>query len=56
MTKSPVGNAWEVYVCDKCIYSWRSTEEIKISSTFRLDDKKIAEMGEIPPVPPLKGA
>lgn len=55
MTKSPVGNVWEVYVCEKCNYSWRSTEDIKISPTFKLDDKKIAEMGEIPPVPPLKG-
>ena len=28
MTKSPVGDVWEVYVCDTCSYSWRSTEEI----------------------------
>ena len=25
MTKSPVGDVWEVYVCDTCSYSWRST-------------------------------
>ena len=30
MTKSPVGDVWEVYVCDTCSYSWRSTEEIHV--------------------------
>ena len=25
MVKSPVGDAWEVYVCETCVYSWRST-------------------------------
>lgn len=54
MTKSPVGDVWEVYVCEKCCYSWRSTEDIKISPTFLLDDEKIANMQMIPPIPPLK--
>jgi hypothetical protein len=54
MTKSPVGDAWEIYVCDHCCYSWRSTENIQISEIFKLNDEKIANMGIIPPIPPLK--
>ena len=54
MTKSPVGNEWEVYVCDKCWYSWRSTENITISPKFKLNDEKIANMQIIPPIPALK--
>jgi vanillate/4-hydroxybenzoate decarboxylase subunit D len=54
MTKSPVEGAWEIYVCDKCCYSWRSTEKIEISDIFKLDDEKIARMGVVPPIPALK--
>lgn len=53
MVDSPVGKVWEVYVCDKCNFSWRSTETIKISPKFMLDDEKIANMQVIPPIPPL---
>jgi len=54
MTKSPVGKEWEVYVCEKCWCSWRSTETIKGHAKFKLDDEKIATMQIIPPIPPLK--
>lgn len=54
MTEAPVGNAWEVYVCEKCCYSWRSTESPVVMEKFRLNDEKIANMGVIPPIPPLK--
>ncbi|WP_374019796.1 non-oxidative hydroxyarylic acid decarboxylases subunit D [Paenibacillus thiaminolyticus] len=54
MVKSPVGDVWEVYICEKCWYSWRSTETIKINPKFKLNDEKIANLGVIPPVPPLK--
>lgn len=53
---SPVGKVWEVYCCQKCFYSWRSTENITILNKFKLDDEKIANMGVIPPIPPLKKA
>ena len=53
MTKAPVEDAWEIYVCDKCCYSWRSTEKIRINEKFKLDDEKIRAMQVIPPVPPL---
>lgn len=54
MTKSPVGNVWEVYVCDTCAYSWRSTEEINISPIFKLKKEEISKLAEIPAIPPLK--
>ena len=53
MAIAPVDHAWEVYVCDKCCYSWRSTEEIHILDKFKLDDEKIKNMQVIPPIPPL---
>jgi hypothetical protein len=53
MVKSPVGDEWVVYVCEKCWYSWRSTENIRILPKFKLDDEKISNMGMIPPIPPL---
>lgn len=55
MTKSPAGDAWTVYVCDHCCFSWRSTEKIQVHDAFKLTDKQIAEMQMIPPIPPLKG-
>lgn len=55
MTKSPVGDVWEVYVCNKCYYSWRSTETKVILPQFKLNEEKIATMQMIPPIPPLKG-
>ncbi|MFQ5659732.1 MAG: non-oxidative hydroxyarylic acid decarboxylases subunit D [Gammaproteobacteria bacterium] len=26
LARSPVGKVWEMYLCDDCQYSWRSTE------------------------------
>lgn len=54
MVDSPVGNEWEVYICEKCCYSWRSTEEIHILPKFKLTDEKIKTMAIIPPIPLLK--
>lgn len=56
IAKAPVDDAWEVYSCGKCCYSWRSTEQIQIHEKFLLDDEKIKVMQVIPPIPPLKGA
>lgn len=53
MVKSPVGDVWEVYVCETCWYSWRSTETPQIIEKFKLDPAKIGELGVIPAVPPL---
>lgn len=55
MVTSPVGNVWEVYVCNICAYSWRSTEGDKvILPQFKLTDEKIRDMQMIPPIAPLK--
>ena len=53
MVKAPVDDAWEVYVCNTCFYSWRSTEEINIHDTFKLKPEEIPELQVIPPIPPL---
>ena len=54
MTKSPVGDAWEVYVCDTCSYAWRSTENPHVDDVFKLKKEEIAKLQVIPPIPPLK--
>ena len=54
MTKSPVGDEWEVYVCKDCCYSWRSTEQIKILPKFKVKKESLESLGIIPPIPPLK--
>ena len=60
VTKSPVGDVWEVYVCKTCWYSWRSTEPAEVTDPelynpkFKIDAKSIPNMLVIPPVPPLR--
>lgn len=56
MVKSPVGDVWEVYVCETCWYSWRSTETINILPKFKIKPENIPDLLVIPPVPPLKTA
>ncbi len=51
---SPVEGVWEMYQCDTCYYSWRSTENPRVSDVFKLDDEKIANLQVIPPLPPLE--
>jgi hypothetical protein len=53
MVKSPVGDVWEVYVCEDCWYSWRSTETPVVIEKFKLTPAIIATLGVIPPIPPL---
>lgn len=53
MVKSPVEGKWEMYVCETCWYSWRSTEDPQVSPTFALTPEEIPGLGVIPPVPPL---
>jgi len=53
MVKSPVGDVWEVYLCDTCCYSWRSTETPDVHARFKLKPEDIPKLQVIPPVPPL---
>jgi len=59
LTKSLVGDSWEVYVCSTCYYSWRSTEDAAVTDSekydprFKIDVKSIPQMMKIPPVPSM---
>lgn len=54
LTKSPVGNVWEMYICNECFYSWRSTENVVVHDKFKIKPGDIERMQVIPPVPPLE--
>jgi hypothetical protein len=51
-----------MYVCDTCIYSWRSTEPDQATdpatypAAFKIDPAEIPTMAAIPPVPPRRQA
>ena len=51
MVKSPVGDVWEMYVCDTCLYSWRSTENPVVSEIFKLNADRIARLQVNLPLP-----
>ncbi|MDR7855504.1 non-oxidative hydroxyarylic acid decarboxylases subunit D [Tissierella sp.] len=59
MAKSPVGDVWEVYLCDTCTFSWRSTEGTNITDPeqydkrFKLNPEEFDTLAQIPPIPPL---
>ncbi|PKM59898.1 MAG: vanillic acid non-oxidative decarboxylation protein [Firmicutes bacterium HGW-Firmicutes-4] len=59
MVKSPVGDVWEVYLCDTCKFTWRSTEGENITDPeqydkrFKLNPEEFEKLGHIPPIPPL---
>ncbi len=61
VAEAPDGSkAWEVYYCENCNYSWRSTEEIEITSIekrdsrFQLEHLDTKKMRVTSPIPPLK--
>jgi len=59
-TRAPKDNAWEVYICNTCNFSWRSTESDEIKDPakydrrFKIDPAKIPFLDIIPPIPELK--
>ncbi len=59
LTKSPVGDVWEVYLCDTCKFTWRSTEDEKntnpekYNKKFKLNPAEFDKLDQIPPIPPL---
>ena len=54
IAKSPIEGVWEVYECDQCYFSWRSTEDIDVHDVFKLTKEKIDGLQIIPPIPPLE--
>lgn len=60
LCESPVHGVWTVLQCDKCIYTWRTSEPARRSdrtaypAEFRMTDADMRHAEEIPAVPPLK--
>ena len=56
LISSPVGNEWEMYICNDCNFTWRSTEPENIRGPkmydpkFKLTKKKISMMMVNPPI------
>ncbi|MGO3048907.1 vanillic acid non-oxidative decarboxylation protein [Staphylococcus casei] len=59
LTTAPKDNAWEVYICETCTFSWRNTEGEHItnpeqySSKFKLKPEEFEHLDQIPPIPDL---
>ena len=59
LVKAPVDDAWEVYLCGTCNFTWRSTESEDITDPgkyeqrFKIDPLSIPDLPVIPPVPKL---
>jgi hypothetical protein len=53
-------NAWEIYYCERCNFSWRSTEEPEVIDPekrepyFQLKDVDLTQLMCPVPIPPLK--
>jgi vanillate/4-hydroxybenzoate decarboxylase subunit D len=61
IAEAPDGSgAWEVCYCEKCNYSWRSSEEPQITvlekrdPEFQLDRVDLDKLQMLNPIPPLK--
>ena len=52
--------AWEVYYCERCNYSWRSSEEPEITvpdrrdPEFQLENVDLDSLQILNPIPPLR--
>jgi hypothetical protein len=57
---SPVAGAWQMYLCQTCFYSWRSTEPDQVTvashipAIFRVDAAAIRDGKVMPAIPPLR--
>lgn len=61
IAQAPDGSgAWEVYYCERCNYSWRSSEEPEITvlekrdPEFQLENIDIDALTILNPIPPLR--
>jgi vanillate/4-hydroxybenzoate decarboxylase subunit D len=52
--------AWEMYYCERCNYSWRSSEESEVTVVekrdpeFQLENTDLDSLQILNPIPPLK--
>lgn len=59
MAESPRAGVWIVYQCQRCLYTWRSTEPLRRTSRehypeeFRMTQADIDGAPEVPTIPPL---
>ncbi|WP_235699823.1 non-oxidative hydroxyarylic acid decarboxylases subunit D [Clostridium hydrogenum] len=59
LTKAPKDDAWEVYICKDCNFSWRSTEDEDITNPekydkrFKINRNDISSIPVMPPIPEL---
>lgn len=59
LARSPVPGVWEVYQCQHCLYTWRSTEPPRRTSRehypeeFRMTQADIDNAPQVPAIPPL---
>jgi hypothetical protein len=57
---SPVPGVWDVLLCQRCLYSWRTTEPARRTTreaypeAFRMTQADIDNAPEVPAVPPLR--
>ena len=62
VARSPVPGVWEMYLCQTCFYSWRSTEldeatkASAMSAKFRIDPAGLQRGHVMPTVPPLRAS
>jgi vanillate/4-hydroxybenzoate decarboxylase subunit D len=61
IAQAPDGSgAWEIFYCERCNYSWRSTEEEEITvlekrdPEFQLGGVDLDRLQILNPIPPLK--
>ncbi|WP_307804663.1 non-oxidative hydroxyarylic acid decarboxylases subunit D [Streptomyces sp. VRA16 Mangrove soil] len=60
LATSPVPGVWDVLQCDRCLYTWRTTEPDRRTrrdaypDAFKLTEADIADAIEVPAVPPLR--
>jgi hypothetical protein len=60
LAASPVSGRWTMYICNICIYSWRSTEPRVVTDPltyprqFKINPAEIPEISAIPTVPPRR--
>ncbi|MCE0494691.1 non-oxidative hydroxyarylic acid decarboxylases subunit D [Vibrio salinus] len=59
LAKSQVPDVWEVYQCQHCLYTWRSTEPLRRISRehypekFKMTQEDIDNAPMVPSIPPL---